>query len=52
MKKLLIDFNNIHPKLFTFEKEQSNHINFLDIKISRTDSDFEYDTYRKPTSDW
>jgi ribosomal protein S8 len=47
---ILQDFNNIHPKLkFTAEPEHNNNINYLDLSINRTSSEFKFQMYRKPT---
>jgi hypothetical protein len=46
----LKDFNTIHPKLeFTAECEENNQINFLDITINRTHTEWRIAIYRKPT---
>ena len=34
---------------FTFEKEQSNCLNFLDVKVIREDNVFSTSIYRKPS---
>ena len=42
--------NNCHPKIkFTFEKEQNNCFNFLDVKVIREDYVFTTSVYRKPS---
>jgi hypothetical protein len=47
---ILDDFNTIHPKLkFTAEQETNSQINFLDITIHRTLTNWEFAVYRKPT---
>ena len=41
--------NTYHPKMkFTFEKEQSNCFNFLDVKGIRENNVFTTSVYRKP----
>ena len=41
--------NTCHPKMkFTFEKEQNNCFNFLDVKVIREDNVFTTSVYRKP----
>ena len=50
VQNILKDFNTIHPKLeFTAECEENNQINFLDITINRTHTDWKIAVYRKPT---
>lgn len=50
LKSVLNNFNNIHRKLnFTSEPERDVNVNYLDISISRTESDFVSHIYRKPT---
>jgi hypothetical protein len=50
INKTQTDLNNIPPTLhFTVEKEH-NQINFLDITVTRKDSNLTYNIYRKPTS--
>ena len=42
--------NCLHPSLkFTFEKEKSNYLPFLDVNVERTVTGFETSVYRKPT---
>ena len=42
--------NTCHPKMkFTFEKEQNNCFNFLDVKVIREDNVFTTSVYRKPS---
>ena len=42
--------NTCHPKMkFTFEKEQNNFFNFLDVKVIREDNVFTTSVYRKPS---
>ena len=42
--------NTYHPKMkFTFEKEQNNFFNFLDVKVIRENNVFTYSVYRKPS---
>ena len=44
-------FNNISPTLtFTMDEEINNSINFLDITIYKTNQNFSFRTYRKPTA--
>ena len=41
--------NTSHPKMkFTFEKEQNNCSNFLDVKVIRENNDFAILVYCKP----
>jgi hypothetical protein len=50
MQNVLKDFNTIHPKLkFTAECEENNQINFLDIILNRTHTNWRIAIYRKPT---
>jgi hypothetical protein len=50
VQNILKDFNTIHPKLeFIAECEDNNQINFLDITINRTHTDWRIANYRKPT---
>jgi len=43
-------FNTIHPTLkFTVECETNNQINFLDVTIHRTPTNWRFAVYRKPT---
>jgi hypothetical protein len=50
LQSVLQDFNNLHPKLkFTSEPEINNNINYLDLSVSRTDSDLSFRIYRNPT---
>ena len=40
--------NTCHPKMkFTFEKEQNNGFNFLDVKVIKEDNVFTTSVYRK-----
>ena len=40
--------NTCHPKMkFTFEKEQNNGFNFLDVKVVKEDNIFTTSVYRK-----
>ena len=50
--EILNSFNNIHSKLhFTLEKEINNSINFLDLKITKTNNKYiSFDIFRKPTT--
>jgi len=44
------DFNTIHPNIkFTAETESNNQINFLDITIHRTPTNWKISIYRKPS---
>jgi len=44
------DFNAIHPNMkFTAETESSNSINYLDITIHKTPTNWVTSIYRKPT---
>ena len=46
---ILDDFNTIYPKLkFTAEQETNSQLNFLDITIHRTPTNWEFAIYRKP----
>jgi len=50
IQSILKDFNTVHPKLtFTAECEVDNQINFLDITINRTHTNWKIAIYRKPT---
>jgi hypothetical protein len=50
IQEILTDFNTIHPNLkFTAETESDNRINYLDITIHRTPTDWKISIYRKPT---
>jgi hypothetical protein len=50
LHNILNDFNKIHPKLnFTAEQETDSQLNFLDITIHRTPTDWKFAIYRKPT---
>jgi hypothetical protein len=43
-------FNNTVPNLkFTLEEEVNNKINFLDVTITKKDSNLSFDIYRKPS---
>jgi hypothetical protein len=47
---ILTDFNTIHQNIhFTAETESNHTLNYLDITIRKTPSDFEFAIYRKPT---
>jgi hypothetical protein len=47
---LLDEFNQIHPNLtYTMELENNQQIDFLDIRVSRTNDTFEFSIFRKPT---
>jgi len=47
---ILDDFSTIHQKLkFTAEQETNSQINFLDITIHRTPTNWKSAIYRKPT---
>ena len=44
------DFNKIHPNMkFTAETESNNRINYLDITIHRTPTNWVTSIYKKPT---
>jgi hypothetical protein len=44
------DFNTIHPNMkFTAETESSNRINFLDVTIHKTPTNWKIPIYRKPS---
>ena len=50
VQNILKDLNSIHPKLkFTAEYKKNNQINFLDITINRTHTDWRLSVYGKPT---
>ena len=47
---ILDNFNTTHPKLnITVEQETNSQVNFLDITIHRTPTNWEFAIYRKPT---
>jgi hypothetical protein len=47
---ILHNFNTIHPQLkFTAEQETNNQLNYLDITIHRTPTNWDFAIYRKPT---
>ena len=47
---ILTDFNELHPNLkFTAETETDNMINYLDMTIHRTPTDWNMSIHRKPT---
>jgi len=49
-QNILDDFNAVHPKLkFTAETETNNKINYLEITIQRTPTNWKTSVYRKPT---
>jgi hypothetical protein len=50
LHNIIDDFNKIHPKpLFTAEQETDSELNFLDITIHRTPTNWKFAIYRKPT---
>ena len=50
IQTILNDFNAIHPKLkFMAEIETDNKINYLDVTIHRTPTEWKMSIYRKPT---
>ena len=50
VQNTLKDFNKMHPKLkFTAECDKNNQMNFLDITINITYTDWRITAYRKPT---
>ena len=50
IQNILDDFNAIHPNLkFTAETETKNKINFLDVTIHKTYTNWKISIYRKPT---
>jgi hypothetical protein len=50
IQDILNNFNTLHPKLqFTAEIEIDRTLNYLDITILRTPTDFRTVIYRKPT---
>jgi hypothetical protein len=50
IQTILNDFNAIHPNLkFTAEAETNNKINYLDVTIHRTPTNWRMSIYRKPT---
>ena len=47
---MLNTLNNYHPRLqFTYEVENNNTINFLDVQLIRKNNKIIYNWYRKPT---
>ena len=50
IQTILAEFKTLHTKLqFTVEVEKDNTINYLDVNIHRTPSDWKTAIYRKPT---
>jgi hypothetical protein len=50
IEKVLDQFNKIYKGIqFTLEQKQNNSIHFLDLTITRTDNNFQFKIYRKPT---
>jgi hypothetical protein len=50
IQTILVDFNVLHPKLkFREEMETNNMINYLDLTIHRTPTNWMMSTYGKPT---
>ena len=50
VQNVLKDFNTVHPRLkFTAEGETNNKINFIDVTIHRTPTNWRIAVYRKPT---
>ena len=50
IQSILDDFNTLHPKIqFTAETEKDHALNYLDITIQRTPTNFRIAIYRKPT---
>jgi hypothetical protein len=50
IQTVLADFNTIHPRLkFRAEIETDNKINYLDVTIHRTTTNWRTSMYRKPT---
>jgi hypothetical protein len=50
IQKILEDFNALHPKLlFTAEIELDHTLNYLDLCIHRTPTNFRIAIFRKPT---
>ena len=50
IQTILADFNTLHPnQQFTAEMEENNTINYLDITIHRTPTNWKTVIYRKPT---
>ena len=50
IQNILADFNTLHPNLqFTAEMEENKTINYRDITIHRTPSNWKIAIYRKPT---
>ena len=51
IQMILDDFNNLHPKLqFTAEAEIDHTLNYLDISIHITQTNYKTAIYRKPRS--
>jgi hypothetical protein len=49
--QVLEQFNAVAPTLaFTLEEEIDNKLHYLDLTITRTEQQFTYDIYRKPTT--
>ena len=49
IQTILTDFNELHPNLkFTAETETDNMINYLDVTVHRTPTDWKISIYRKP----
>jgi len=50
LHNILDGFNKIHPKMvFTAEQETDSQLNFFDITIHRTPTNWKFSVYRKPT---
>ena len=47
---VLQKINKLHPNIsFTIEIEENSVLNFLDLSINRSDNNFNFNIYRKPT---
>ena len=50
IQNILDDFNAVHPNLkLTAETETNNNINYLDVTIHKTPTNWKISIYRKPT---
>ncbi|KAK5639002.1 hypothetical protein RI129_011494 [Pyrocoelia pectoralis] len=50
LNDFLQHLNNIHPNItFTMEIEKQNQLPFLDILVTKTEKEFSYTLFRKPT---
>jgi hypothetical protein len=51
LPEIQVSFNNLSPSLkFTLELEENNKLDFLDLTLTKTDTNISFNIHRKPTT--